>query len=88
MFRNLWALTSARKAFRCSTLLIQTQKPKLMLELRNMDSKPTPEALEYPKLQAGYFSWVVRSPSLFSPVSLIDIDDIENAVAVATTMEA
>ena len=26
-----------------------------MLEPRNMDSKSTPEALEYPKLQAGYF---------------------------------
>ena len=69
-------------------IVISNTKTETMLELRNMDSKPTPEALEYPKLQAGYFSWVVRSPSLFSPVSLIDLDDIENAVAVATTMEA
>ena len=69
MFRNLWALTSARKAFGCSTLLIQTQRPKPMLEPRNMDRKPKPEALEYPKLQA--LSCVVRSPSFHSLLSLL-----------------
>lgn len=55
VFRNLWALTSARKAFRCSRLRFRTQKPKLVLEPCNMDSRPTPEALKYPELQPGYF---------------------------------